>query len=155
MEQGKTKSIQRSSAHSAFQLLTPPHNASRPSPRGYGRLRYPPGEQDRRGKWFLWSWSLAWAGVEGWIKSLRSAAAYASFLLSIGIPFSLVLGYMSVILTILPLHVLGPDCSVWRPCTGLSLSDWDQAFTLVCALVITVREVGMKLSGSGGSFHEP
>lgn len=95
---------------------------------------------------------LVWAGVDGWINGLGSAAAYAGFFLGISIPYSLFVGYGSVIFTIIPLHVLGPDCSVWKPCTGLSLSDWDQAFALVCALVFVGREVGMNLSGSAGQL---
>lgn len=87
---------------------------------------------------------LAYAVDDGSTTTQRSVAAYTSFLLGIAVPFAFVLGYTSVIFTILPLDVLGPHCLVWKPCTGLSLSDWNQVFAPVCALI--VRETGVSWS---------
>jgi hypothetical protein len=37
------------------------------------------------------------------------------------------------------------DCSLWKPCTEISIAEWDQAFALLCALALFGYEMGSEM----------
>ncbi|KAH7380550.1 hypothetical protein DE146DRAFT_671815 [Phaeosphaeria sp. MPI-PUGE-AT-0046c] len=50
--------------------------------------------------------------------------------------------YVYFLFEILRTNAERSDCYFLIPCTTQSISDWDQAFALVCALVMVVKEMG-------------
>jgi hypothetical protein len=57
-------------------------------------------------------------------------------------PVVCLVGYGVVFVRFIYSRAKEPDCWFLKPCTAQSIADWDQAFALLCALVIVVWAMG-------------